>query len=49
LAGEETEEIALDAVNRRGKTIRCYVTQTIRLGIDGEPGGVVLLMEEEGA
>jgi two-component system CheB/CheR fusion protein len=47
LAGEERQEVVLEALNRRGRNVRCYVTQTIRLGIDGEPAGVVLLMEEE--
>jgi len=42
----EDEKIELQAVNRRGKTIQCYVTRTIRLDEKGEPEGVVLLMEE---
>ncbi|MGD8403496.1 MAG: CheR family methyltransferase [Anaerolineales bacterium] len=47
LAGEaKDEKIELKAVNRRGKTIKCYVTRTIRLDEDGDPEGVVLLMEE---
>lgn len=47
LAGEaEDEKLELEAVNRRGKPIRCYVTRTIRLDEEGDPEGVVLLMEE---
>jgi two-component system CheB/CheR fusion protein len=48
LAGQaEGDRVLLDAVNRRGQSIKCYVTRTIRRDVDGEPEGVVLLMEEE--
>jgi two-component system CheB/CheR fusion protein len=48
LAGEaEEEKLELEAINRRGRTIRCHETRTIRLDEEGEPEGVVLLMEEE--
>ena len=48
LAGEDEEQkVALEAVNRRGKAIHCYVTRSIRRDVDGDPEGVVLLMEEE--
>jgi two-component system CheB/CheR fusion protein len=40
------EEAVLDAVNRRGKVIRCRVTCTPLTGSDAEIRGVVLLMEE---
>lgn len=43
----EKEKIELNATNRRGQIIKCYVTRTIRRDPDGEPEGVVLLMEEE--
>ena len=49
LAGNgKYEELVLDAVNRRGKSIRCRVTCTLRLGTTGERRGVVLLMDEVG-
>jgi two-component system chemotaxis response regulator CheB len=41
------DRVVLDAINRRGQAIKCYVTRTIRRDVDGEPEGVVLLMEEE--
>jgi two-component system CheB/CheR fusion protein len=48
LAGKtEGGRVVLDAINRRGQAIRCYVTRTIRRDVDGDPEGVVLLMEEE--
>jgi two-component system CheB/CheR fusion protein len=43
----EKEKIELNATNRRGQIIKCNVTRTIRRDPDGEPEGVVLLMEEE--
>jgi two-component system CheB/CheR fusion protein len=47
LSGEADDgKIELDAINRRGKSIKCYVTRTVRLDEEGEPEGVVLLMEE---
>lgn len=36
----------LEAVNRRGKPIKCSVTRSFRQDSDGETEGVVLLMEE---
>jgi two-component system CheB/CheR fusion protein len=49
LAGHgKYEELVLNAVNRRGKSIRCRVTCTLRLGMTGERRGVVLLMDEVG-
>ncbi len=49
LAGNgKYEELVLNAVNRRGKSIRCRVTCTLRLGTAGERRGVVLLMDEVG-
>lgn len=48
LAGEaEDEQVSLEATNRRGQAIVCRVTRTIRRDTDGEPEGVVLLMETE--
>ena len=34
-----------DAVNRRGKTIRCTITSTPLMGGQNEVRGVILLME----
>ena len=48
VSGKEAyQEIFVEAVNRRGKSIRCRVTFTPSLGPGGEYQGVVLLMEEE--
>jgi two-component system CheB/CheR fusion protein len=48
LAGQaDQKEMVLDAVTRRGKHIQARITSTLRLGPDGEPQGVVLLMKEE--
>jgi len=47
LVGEiDHQEVALDAVNRRGKKIRCQVTCTPLDSSGKEPRGVILLMEE---
>jgi len=42
----EYEDVAIDAVNRRGRTINCRVSATPLRGIDREVRGVVLVMEE---
>ncbi len=42
----QTQKVELNATNRRGKPIKCYITRTIRQDEYGEPEGVVLLMEE---
>ena len=42
----EHDELMLNAVNRRGKAIRCRVTCVPLADSDGEIRGVVLLMEE---
>jgi two-component system CheB/CheR fusion protein len=48
LAGEaEGEDVSLEATNRRGQAVRCQVTRTIRRDPEGEPEGVVLVMETE--
>jgi len=39
-------ELILDAINRRGKSVRVSITNTLRLDPHGESKGVVLLMEE---
>ena len=44
----ERKAMILDAVNRRGKTIRCEVTCTPLHGPDDEVRGAILLMEESG-
>ncbi len=47
LSGDSAiEQVMLDAVNRRGKTIRCTVTCTPLMGGKNEVRGVILLMEE---
>ncbi len=47
LAGESAQEqMALEAVNRRGKKIHCQVTCTPLAGPDTPVGGAILLMEE---
>jgi two-component system CheB/CheR fusion protein len=47
MAGEaESQELVLNALNRRGKAIRCRVACTPLLGRDKEIQGGVLLMEE---
>ncbi|MFZ6030128.1 MAG: CheR family methyltransferase [Chloroflexota bacterium] len=43
----KNEDVVLDAVNRRGRAIRCHITYTLRRNCGGEVEGVVLLMEEE--
>ncbi len=42
----ERQEITLDAVNRRGKPIKCRVTCTPLLGPGKQRQGVILVMEE---
>jgi two-component system CheB/CheR fusion protein len=39
-------DVVMTATNRRGKTIKCRVTCTLRLDPEGKRQGVVLLMEE---
>jgi two-component system CheB/CheR fusion protein len=46
--GGERNVLTLDAVNRRGKTIRCEVTCTPLRGPDDEVRGAILLMEDSG-
>ena len=41
------QEVLLEAVNRRGKTIQCHVTCTPFNGASNERQGVVLMMEEQ--
>ena len=48
LNGENGSEVAVDAINRRGKPIRCQVTCTPLAGPDKEARGVILMMEESG-
>ncbi|HJZ91756.1 MAG TPA: CheR family methyltransferase [Gemmataceae bacterium] len=49
LAGEPAPAVVVDAVNRRGKAIRCQVQCTPLLGPEKEVRGAILLMEEAGA
>jgi PAS domain S-box-containing protein len=47
LAGKsDFYEVMVDAVNRRGKPLRCWVTCTPFTGAGGERQGVVLMMED---
>jgi two-component system CheB/CheR fusion protein len=46
--GDDSQEIVVDAMNRRGRTIKCRINFcTLSLGKSGERQGVVMLMEEE--
>ena len=40
------QEVVLEAMNRRGKTIQCRVTCTPLAGAERDTQGVILLMEE---
>ena len=44
----EKKETSLDAVNRRGKAIRCHVSCTALITSKKKREGVILLMEEAG-
>ena len=44
----DKQEMILDAVNRRGRSIKCRVAITPFRGPKGEPQGAMLLMEEMG-
>ena len=44
--GSMLEQVTLDAVNRRGRSIRCQVRFTPLLGADDQVNGVILLMDE---
>jgi two-component system CheB/CheR fusion protein len=44
--GGERSSLTLDAVNRRGKTIRCQITCTPLRGLEEEIRGAILVMEE---
>jgi two-component system CheB/CheR fusion protein len=46
VAGDDSGQFTLEAVNRRGRSIKCVVRRTLRLDPDGDIQGVVLLMEE---
>jgi two-component system CheB/CheR fusion protein len=49
LSGEsQFEEVILDAMNRRGRAIRCRVQCTALAGPSGEIRGVIFLMENVG-
>jgi two-component system, chemotaxis family, CheB/CheR fusion protein len=49
LAGETVPAVTVDAVNRRGRKMRCQVTCTpLRGGSEKEARGVILLMEDVG-
>ncbi|KAM3099592.1 CheR family methyltransferase [Phormidesmis sp. 146-35] len=40
-------KLTLEAVNRRGRRIGCQVSCTSLMGVDRQPQGVILLMEEQ--
>lgn len=44
-----TQELALSAVNRRGRRIGVRVLSSPLADYDGRPGGVILTMEQEGS
>jgi two-component system, chemotaxis family, CheB/CheR fusion protein len=46
--GIDSEVLILDAVNRRGKPIRCDVTCTPLRGSEEEVRGAILIMEQSG-
>ena len=46
LSGSESEEVTLEALNRRGRTFSCRVTCTSFDALDRDLRGVILLMEE---
>jgi two-component system, chemotaxis family, CheB/CheR fusion protein len=48
-AEAEHQEVVLDAVNRRGKKIRCRITCTPLVSPTNTREGVILLMEESAA
>ncbi|MBI3303293.1 MAG: hypothetical protein HYZ72_14600 [Deltaproteobacteria bacterium] len=41
------QEVVLNAITRRGKSITCHVTCTPLISTDKEIHGVILLMEEK--
>jgi two-component system CheB/CheR fusion protein len=41
-----SEEVLLEAINRRGRSIQCHVTCTPLIGTQGQIQGVILLMEK---
>jgi two-component system CheB/CheR fusion protein len=47
VSGErESAQQMLEATNRRGRTIQCYVTLTPLAGIDHRPRGVIVVMDD---
>jgi two-component system CheB/CheR fusion protein len=48
LHGEQVPPVVIDAVNRRGKPLRCNVTCTPLVGPGSETRGVIVMMEEVG-
>jgi two-component system CheB/CheR fusion protein len=47
LAGRvSNQEIVLDAVNRRGRSIQCYVTINPLTGVGGSRQGAIVLMDD---
>ncbi len=45
--GSEYEELTLDAINRRGKSIKCHITCTPIVGESKDRRGTILTMEEK--
>jgi two-component system CheB/CheR fusion protein len=49
LTGRDTfQDVVLEAITRRGRTIQCCVTCRPLVGVAGDTQGVILLMEERG-
>jgi two-component system CheB/CheR fusion protein len=47
LSGEaEQEEVVLEAINRRGKSIKCHITVSPLLTLEKKREGAILLMDE---
>lgn len=46
LGGAEREEVVLDTTNRRGKAIHCRILCSPLVGLDPEPRGVIMMIED---
>ena len=49
LRESEHPEVTLEAINRRGKALKCHITCTPLMGTNQEIRGVIMLMDEVGA
>ena len=46
--GTEQQELMLDAINRRGRNIKCRVAITPLMNPQGQRAGAIIMMEEMG-